>query len=61
MTRPRNQQARIQQAANDDLALRPVREAIDWGCVGRIAAFAAERRAELGEEAWAALDKEWNA
>ena len=60
MSRAR-QTARIQAAADRDLTLRPVREAIDWTALDRIAAFAAERRAELGEARWAKLNKEWNA
>lgn len=55
------QQARILEAANDDLALRPVRETIDWDALNRVAAFAAERRAELGEARWAELQAEWEA
>ena len=61
MTRARNQTARIQAAANQALTLRPVREAIDWAALDRIAAYVAERRAELGPERWAELNKEWNA
>jgi hypothetical protein len=41
--------------------LRPVREPVDWGSVNRIAAYAAERRAEMGEEAWQRLQQEWQA
>ena len=39
--------------------LRPVERDIDWGALDRIAAYAAERRAELGEEAWAKAQAMW--
>jgi hypothetical protein len=56
------QNARIMDAALADIpTLRPVREPIDYGALDRIAAFAAERRAEIGPERWAQLVKEWNA
>lgn len=61
MNRPLRQRARIQQAANDDLALRPVREPIDWDSVNRLSAYAAERRAEMGEARYLELTKEWSA
>ena len=54
------QQARVLAAAERDLALRPVREAIDWDCLNRISAFAAQRRTELGEERWTQLQQEWS-
>jgi hypothetical protein len=59
MNRPRKQAARLLAASIAELPpLVPVREAIDWGCINRIAAFAAQRRAELGEERWAELTRE---
>ena len=60
MTRPLHQQARVQKAAERDLAMRPVREPIDWDALDRIAAYAAERRAEMGEARYLELTKEWN-
>ena len=61
MTRPLHQQARVQKAAERDLAMRPVREPIDWDALKRIPEYAAERRAEKGETRWQELAKEWNA
>ena len=61
MTRPRKQQARIMDAAERDLALRPVREPIDWDAINRLSAYAADRRAEMGGARYLELTKEWNA
>lgn len=61
MTRPLHQRARVQKAAERDLALRPVRDLIDWDCINRLSAYAAARRAEMGEARWQELQKEWNA
>ena len=61
MTRPLAQQARMLAAANDELALRPVRAAVDWGCIERIEAFRDLRRVEMGEARWSQLMSEWNA
>ena len=61
MTRSLHKTARIQQAANDALAMRPVREPIDWDALNRLSAYAAERRAEMGEAKYLELTKEWNA
>lgn len=55
------QSARILAAAIADVpALPPVRAAIDWDCINRIAAFAARCRAEMGEARWAELSTEWD-
>jgi hypothetical protein len=54
------QQARIMDAALSDVP-QPIRTEIDWGCIARIEAYAALRRAELGPDRWAELQKEWNA
>jgi hypothetical protein len=59
MTTKRN--ARMLAASERELTLRPVREAIDYGALDRIAAYAAERRAEMGEARWLEFSKEWNA
>jgi hypothetical protein len=62
MTSRTKQNARIMDAALADIpTLRPVREAIDHGALDRIAAFAAERRAEMGEARWLELSKEFDA
>ena len=61
MTRPLHQQARVQKAAERDLAMRPVREPIDWDALNRLSAYAAERRAEMGEARWQELTKEYDA
>jgi hypothetical protein len=58
MTTKRN--ARMLAASERELSLRPVREAIDYGALDRIAAFAAERRAEMGEARYLELLKEWD-
>ena len=55
------QNARVMAAAERELAVRPVRAAVDWGAVNRLADYAAMRRAEMGEERWAELQREWNA
>jgi hypothetical protein len=51
------QQARMERAAIENLP-RVTRE-IDWGALDRIAAYAAQARAEMGPERWAELQKEW--
>lgn len=61
MTRPMHQRARVQKAAERDLALRQVREPIDWDALNRLSAYADDRRAEMGEARWQELNKEWNA
>lgn len=55
------QQERILRAAVAALppVFPPVLEPIDWGCIGRIAAFAEQRQVELGPAAWAALSNDW--
>ena len=42
-------------------APKPVEVGIDHGCLDRLSAFAAQRRAELGEARWAELQKGWDA
>lgn len=45
--------------ADARLTLPPVREPIDWGCIERLSEYAAMRRAEVGEERWHELEREW--
>lgn len=52
------QQARIMDAALRDVP-QPVRTEIDWGCIARIEAYAALRRAEMGEARWQELNREF--
>jgi hypothetical protein len=59
MTTRTKQNARLMAASERDIALRPVREPVDWGALKRLATFAAERRAEMGEDRWAQLNAEW--
>jgi hypothetical protein len=41
--------------------LKPVTRTIDWGCLDRLSQYAADCRAEMGEDRWAEHQKEWNA
>ena len=50
------QNARLLESA---MAPKPVRNAVDWGCIERLQAYAAMRRAELGEARWVELQREW--
>lgn len=53
------QNARVMAAAERELAVRPVRAAVDFGAVNRLADYAAMRRAEMGPEKWAEIEREW--
>lgn len=39
---------------------KPVRP-VDWDCLNRLSAYAAECRKEMGEELWAKYSAEWDA
>ena len=56
--RPRTQAA-CDQSVADELRVKTIPERIDWDCLNRLKAFAAEARAELGEARWAELQAEW--
>lgn len=50
------------QAACDKAAmaeLKPITARIDWDCLNRLSAFANQCRAEMGEDRWQQLSKEW--
>lgn len=52
------QRHRIMQSVLGESYFPPVTR-VDMGALDRLSAFAAERRAEMGEERWAELQKEW--